>query len=79
MSSQSSSDVYDDPVECFDKLEPNESLNCTNQTGDEQANDDKQNDPNLSELDREGYLEDYFKTENQHRLQSKWTIWYSKL
>lgn len=82
MSSQSS--VYDDSVDCFDKLDLNDSFNGTNScvnTNSDKTNDnpnDNSNDDPV-ELDKDGYLEDYFKIENQHKLQSQWTIWYSKL
>ena len=76
MSSQSSS-VYDDPVECFEKLNLDDSFNETKfNDANQQIENKKEN--NQTE-DKNDYLEDYFKIDNQHRLSSKWCIWFSKL
>lgn len=83
MSSQSS--VYDDPVECFDKLSLDDSFNGTNtcnlvaagQSMDDKNDKDKNDAP--SDSDKKDYSEEYFNLREQHRLENKWTIWFSKL
>lgn len=88
MSSQSS--VYDDPVECFDKLSLDDSFNGTTtscnliaassqQSTDDQIDKDKSSNNAPSDSDKNDYSEEYFNTEDQHRLQHTWTIWFSKL
>ena len=88
MSSQSS--VYDDPVECFDKLSLDDSFNGTNtsacnlvaaalQSTDDKTDKDKSDPDAPSDYDKNDYSEEYFNIGEQHRLENKWTIWFSKL
>ena len=88
MSSQSS--VYDDPVECFDKLSLDDSFNGTNTSScnlvaasqrstADKADKDKSNNEAPTDSDKNDYSEEYFNIREQHRLENKWTIWFSKL
>ena len=83
MSSQSS--VYDDPVECFDKLSLDGSFNGTNlvaasqQSADNKIDKDKSHNDAPSGSDKNDYSEEYLYTLEQHPLQHTWTIWFSKL
>lgn len=79
MSSQSS--IYDDPVESFDKLNLDDQLNDSNKSDNQAtAKHDEENSKSTSSSDnKEDYLEDFFNINNQHRLENKYCIWFSKL